>query len=446
MPHWFSRYRPWGISRIGTVAACVVLAPCAFAAPADDLKILLEQGKHADAYRQALRTPGEIGNPAFDFYYGVAAINSGKASEGVLALERFLLNEPANLTARLELARGYYLLNDDGRARDEFDAVLATKPPADVARVVREYLAALNAREARHKTTYSASIELSGGRDSNVQSGVSDPNITLPIFGDITLTDSAVAKSDRFGNLLLSGRVSVPVRAHWSAFAQVSADLRQYREQDAYNQNTYSSAVGFAVNKADTLYRVTLGATQQTLDSARYRDTWTLGADLGYQLANGGVLALGTQAAVFSYAGDNAIRNSNYFSAQAGYRHVFAAGWRPEFDVSLSAAREDNTAGGHDSLSRDLWGARTGFNISPWASWTIALGANYLRSNYRAEDPLLLVTRRDNYYSVDVSASYAFTPAWSLRGEYLVSRNKSNLPLFEYKRRIGQVKLRYDFQ
>ena len=435
-----------GVGRIGICAACAAFASSVFAAPADELKALLETGKHAEAYQLALRTPGEIGKPAFDFYYGVAAINSGKPSEGVLALERFLLNEPTNLTARLELARGYYLLNDDGRARDEFDAVLTTNPPADIARVVREYLAALNAREARHKTTYSASIEFSGGRDSNVQSGVSDPNITLPIFGDITLTDSAVAKSDRFGNILLTGRIAVPVRPHWSAFAQASADLRQYREQDVYNQNTYSSAIGFSVNKAETLYRFTLGATQQTLDSARYRDTWTIGADVGYQLASGGVLALGTQAAVISYAGDNAIRNANYFSAQAGYRHVFAAGWRPEFDASFSAAREDNTAGGHDSLSRDLWGARAGFNFSPWPSWTLGVGGNYLRSNYRAEDPLLLVTRRDNFYSIELSANYAFTPAWSVRSEYLVSRNKSNLPLYEYKRRIGQLKLRYDFQ
>ena len=71
-----------GVGRIGICAACAAFAPSVFAAPADDLKVLLETGKHAEAYQLALRTPGEIGKPAFDFYYGVAAINSGKPSEG----------------------------------------------------------------------------------------------------------------------------------------------------------------------------------------------------------------------------------------------------------------------------------------------------------------------------------------------------------------------------
>ena len=57
-----------------------------------------------------------------------------------------------------------------------------------------------------------------------------------------------------------------------------------------------------------------------------------------------------------------------------------------------------------------------------------------------------MVTRQDKYTAYDLSVNYAFTLQWSARGEYLASRNKSNLPLFEYKRRIGQVKLRYDFR
>jgi len=121
----------------------MLLSSALCAAPADEVRKLLEQGKPDEAYRAAKLMPGELGNPPFDFYFGVAAVNNGKASEGVMALERYLLNFPDNQTARLELARGYFLLSDDGRARDEFDAILATNPPAEIAKVVREYLAAL---------------------------------------------------------------------------------------------------------------------------------------------------------------------------------------------------------------------------------------------------------------------------------------------------------------
>lgn len=416
------------------------------ATPLDEVRTLLEQGKHSEAYIAAKKYPSELGNPSFDFYFGVAAINSGKVSDGVLALERYLLNFPKNQTARLELGRGYYLLGDDARARDEFDAVLANNPPAEVTRVVREYLAAISTRETRHKTTFTYSIELGGGRDSNVQSGVSDPNITLPVFGDITLADSAVATSDRFSNLTLAGRVSVPVRPRWSAFLQLGADLKQYRVADSYDQNTYSGAMGFSFSQSDALYKITLGKTSQTLDNTRYRDTTSLGLDYAKPLSNGAVFSLGAQGAKFGYAGDNKIRDANYGALQAGYRQAFSGGWKTEIDTNLSIAREDVTQTGFDALSRDLLGGRFGVSVSPLPSLTFALGGTALKSRYRAEDALLLVTRRDDYTAIDLSVNYAFNPRWSIRGEYQDARNKSNLPLYEYKRRIGQVKLRVDFQ
>jgi hypothetical protein len=434
--------------RFGTAlyALALTLSATVFAAPADNLRVLLEQGKPEEAYRAAKATPSEQGNPQFDFYFGVAAVNCGKPSEGVLALERFLLNFPDNQTARLELARGYFLLKDDARARDEFDAILTTNPATEIAKVIREYLTAIAARDAQHQTTYSFSIELGGGRDSNVQSGVSDPNITLPIFGDITLSDSAVATGDRFSNVALAGRVSVPVRAYWTAFAQIGADLKQYRVADTYDQNTYSGAAGFTFSREQSLYKFTLGMTTQTLDNTRYRDTWTIGADYGRQLGDRGVVTVGVQLAKFGYEGDNAIRNADYTSLQGGYRHQFAGSWRTEVDASLSVAREALTRDGFEALSRNLLGGRFGVNMSPLSAWTVGAAASYLKSDYRAEDPLLMVTRRDKYLAYDFSVNYALTPQWSARGEYLISHNKSNLPLFEYKRRIGQFKLRYDFR
>ena len=58
-----------------------------WAAPADDLKALADQGKAAEAYQLGKKFPDQLGNPAFDFYFGIAAIDPGHAGEGVLALE-----------------------------------------------------------------------------------------------------------------------------------------------------------------------------------------------------------------------------------------------------------------------------------------------------------------------------------------------------------------------
>src|SRR5512141_2161811 len=101
----------------GMAFAIVSFAPALLAAPGDDVKTLLEQGKAADAYAEGKKHPEQLGDPAFDFFFGVAAIDAGHPGEGVLALERYLLNFPDNVSARLQLARGYFQLGDDAQAR-----------------------------------------------------------------------------------------------------------------------------------------------------------------------------------------------------------------------------------------------------------------------------------------------------------------------------------------
>jgi len=44
-----------------------------------------------------------------------------------------------------------------------------------------------------------------------------------------------------------------------------------------------------------------------------------------------------------------------------------------------------------------------------------------------------------------VAAGYAFTKNWSARGELLVSRNDSNIALYEYDRNVMTFKLRYEY-
>lgn len=71
---------------------CLVLAlaqsVASWCAPADDIKALLGKGDAKAAYTLDKKHPSELGKPSFDFYFGVAAIDSGHAGEGVLALER----------------------------------------------------------------------------------------------------------------------------------------------------------------------------------------------------------------------------------------------------------------------------------------------------------------------------------------------------------------------
>ena len=87
------------------VACCVVCSTGALAAPADDVKALLDQGKDREAYETGKAASDALGTPLFDFYFGIAALNAGVPGEGVLALERYLLQFPDNRSAQFQLAR-----------------------------------------------------------------------------------------------------------------------------------------------------------------------------------------------------------------------------------------------------------------------------------------------------------------------------------------------------
>ena len=76
------------------------------------------------AYDYAMKHIKQMeGDPYFDYFYGVSAIDTGHASEGVFALERVLLLHPNDHVARLELARGYFILEEYARSRQEFEKV-----------------------------------------------------------------------------------------------------------------------------------------------------------------------------------------------------------------------------------------------------------------------------------------------------------------------------------
>lgn len=108
-----------GVLHRHALAASVLLlcVQSIFASTADDLRSLPDQGKSAEACALGNRSPEARGDPDVDFYFGIAATDTGHAGQGVLALERHGLTCPDNHTVRLQLAGGYFALGEDVRRR-----------------------------------------------------------------------------------------------------------------------------------------------------------------------------------------------------------------------------------------------------------------------------------------------------------------------------------------
>lgn len=416
----------------------------AYAAIADEVKTMLEQGKSKEAYELGRQHPELLGDPVFDFYYGVAAIDAGNAGEGVLALERYIINFPGNTSARLELARGYYVLGEDARAREEFSAVLKTNPPEAVKFNIQRYLDAIRSRESFYKTSGVAFFEAGFGYDSNVNAGVSNANITINGV-PATVVSEGVKEHSRFEYVAAGGQLSQPVAPGVAVFGGGSYSAKFDNQASDFNQRNLNTNAGLTYLKNKNLYRFSGFYSRIDVDNDLFLQTPGATVEWSYQYNELQAFNAFAQYANLNYAGTNSPRDSNLYSGGLGYRKAFIAKWQPLFTLGASYSREDNTTG-RDDLSRDIYGGRIAVGVTPLPKWAVSIGGFYQRSLYRAPDAFLLTTRMDSYYSGDAAISYAITPGLSAWVEYLYSKNNSNIELFEYSREVAAFKLRYDFK
>ncbi len=435
-----------GFARFFAAFLLAALFPiAAYAAIADEVKIMLEQGNAKEAYELGRQHPELLGDPVFDFYYGVAAIDAGNAGEGVLALERYVINFPGNTSARLELARGYYVLGEDSRASEEFREVLKTNPPEAVKFNIQRYLDAIRAREWRYKTSGVAFFEAGFGYDSNVNAGVSNANITIPVFGPVTVVSAGVKEHSRFEYVAAGGQLSQPVAPGVAVFGSGSYSAKFDNQASQFNQRNLNTNAGLTYLKNKNLYRLSGFYSRIDVDNDLFLQAPGATVEWFYQYDELQTFNTFAQYANLNYAGTNSPRDSNLYSGGLGYRKAVIAKWQPLFTLGANYARENNTTG-RDDLSRDIYAGRIAFGVTPLPKWAVSIGGSYQRSLYRAPDIFLLTTRMDSYYSGDAAISYAITPSLSAWVEYLYSKNNSNIALYEYSREVAAFKLRYDFK
>jgi hypothetical protein len=454
---------------LASVIGAVVSMGAAHAAPADDVKALLDQNKAVDAYKLGRANPGEMGSPTFDFYYGIAAIEAGHAGEGVLALERYLLSFPDNRSARFQLARGYYVLGEDQRARDEFEALLPTASGAEKVAAER-FLDAIKAREGRYAPSGNAFVEIGLGYDSNLNFGIAagtSPSIpgfgTLPPLAPTSVTAKA---EDGFTAMAAGAQGTYPVAPGTAFYGAVGIDARLYFKEN-YNQfdQTNVGLSGGLSHIADlNLYKVGVGYAQNYVDRQQYVDTVSLTGEWHHQYDQYNRFILGGQVAALSFHDmdvylrldkvggtirslNSRFRDSTFAGVVGSWIRSYNAEYLPILTVTGNYGQENNVDNRPD-LSRSIYGLRAGVSLTPAPKWGATVGANYQQNEYMDKFGLLpgADPRRDMNLTVDGSVSYFYSKELTLRGEVLATKQDSNIGLYDYERYVVGVKARYDFK
>ena len=436
-----------GACRLAALAALgVAFASAASAAPLDDMRRQVESGQFEAAWSTARANPQLIGDVHFDFLYGVAAINTGRIPEGLLALERHLAAVPANDRARLELARGYFLLGEYARARAEFDFVLRYNPPASVRATIAGFMQAMQTRElADSRVGARLYAEAGLGHDDNVNLGTYQDRF-LTNFGPIPLAGSPSKQvSDTVMQLSLGGQQFRRVTNRLSVFGGVDLDHREGAEHKQYNLTYANAYAGFTQLSSVALWRLTLSGSELMVGGSRYRDTLQVLLDATFTLNDRLSLQALVQLAELRHSAADEIRDSRTASLGATLTYNFAdTAGSPQAGLRALLTKDDNTERRED-FSREIVLLRVFGSLSPADKWRITGGLTAFVSKYQAVDIGVGSQREDTAFGADLVVSYALTPSWSLRGELLYNEVRSNQDLYDSKRKAALLKVRYQF-
>lgn len=440
------------LGRLGfaVLAALLLAVPAAWATPADDIRALLEQGRSAEAYALGQKHPGELGKPEFDFYFGIASTDSGHAGEGVLALERYVVQFPDNIRGRLELARAYFVLGEMVRAREEFENVTRRRPPAEVQATIDRFMDSIRAQESRYTPTGSLWIEAGAGYDSNTNSGVGNGLISVPALGNLQLqlAQTGVKSGDSFLSLAGGAQGSLPVAPGVALQGGLQFDGKYQSNafDRQFDQANLSAHGGVSVIKDRDLFRASLSYTTLLVDYNRFREVGAVGGEWHRQVDERNTASVFAQYARLNYP-SSAVRNADFYALGVGWRRAFQHALQPVMQLQGLVAQEKNDASPvRNDLARNLYTLRAGASLTPAPAWSVSGGLNYTRSNFKAADPLFAQTRKDDYYGIDASVSYRWSKKTTIKAEYTHSDNRSNLSLYKYDRDVIAVKVRYEFQ
>ncbi|MBK0391985.1 hypothetical protein [Ramlibacter algicola] len=445
--------------RIASVSVlCLPLATQA--ASADDVKSLTEAGKAAEAYALGKKHPELLGQPGFDLFFGAAAIQAGHVAEGVLALERYLLAAPNDGTARLLLARGYFLLGEDARARTEFDDIAKSSPPPEVAVAVDRYLDAIRTRASRNTPTTSAFVELGVGRDSNVNAGPAQANVFIPGFGVQPLAESSMRTASGFASAAAGVAYNHPIAPGVLLFVQGQGERRFHNDGDThqFEVGNYNIAGGVSLLHDQGVLRAGLGYGLVTVGSRNFRRANSVSVEWQQRIDDTQSLTLGGQYARFNYGTtesiadgistlvDNSARDADFTGISAVYKRTWATAWSPLLTLALNMG-DQRSRTGHDELVPRTLGASASLNLSPLPKWGVLVGYSYQQSKYHGEDFFTSPdSRRDRFHAIDLGLTYLWSRHLSFRAEAQLSRNRSNADVYAFPRNVFALKARYEFK
>lgn len=348
-------------------------------------------------------------------------------TQAAVLLRAILDDEPGAQRVRLELARVLGMLGDISGARRELRQAQAGPLPADVARLVDRFSAAL-----REYKRFGGQLELALAPDSNINRATASDTLGT-VIGEFELDEDAQAQSGLGLAVRGTGYWRQSLGESLALLSQASLDTNLFGES-RFNDVSARVAVGPEWQLSNGRLRVLVNRQRRWFGANRFSDSTSLGIDVERTLSKTAQLRLAgdlSRLEVVPNPGQDA--TSLFVSAS------IEKALTPRSGIGGSLAGSRQVA--RDAPYSAWWAQAGGFAWHELGETTLIASATFSRFTADARLPLYTRKRQDHFARVTLGATlrtfthFGFAPQVRLVWE----GNASTVGVYDYSRLRGEI-------
>jgi outer membrane protein len=421
----------------------------------------LANGNPKQAYAELIAVQDKLaGNIEFDYLLGVAALDSGKIDEAIIAFERVLAVNPKHAGAQLDLARAYYTAGAFDLAEATFENLKVGNPPPLALQSINRYLTAIQERKKQTRAGAAGYGEMGLGYDSNLTGVPGDfSSAVLSAFGlaGVDPTGNSVKRKAAFVSAAAGIDHFRPLTRGFSTFIGADARARAYSGEPDFNSFGLDVRMGGALNQGPQQWRVAMniarfdqkgqapGEPRPTNDRHGFGLTgeWRYAVDQRNQL--GAAMTFSRQQFP-----DNRIEDFDQVLVSASWLRSFEAKGVPLLYLTafFSDDKADHKLPGSDTdKSKQVGGLRSyvQYSLSPTLQLFSGLGMTIRRDTTSFARATQVEYGRDKLADLSLGLTWRFQEKCSMRAQWLYSRNDSNIAIYDYNRNEVSSAVRCEF-
>jgi outer membrane protein len=450
-----------------TVAALSLISTFAFAAPEvlSRAQRELAAGNPKQAYMLLIAEQDKFGGDAeFDYLLGVAALDSGKVDDAIIAFERVLTKNPKNAGAQLDLGRAYFTAGSFDLAEATFLVLRRSNPPPNAMLAINRYLEAIKARKQKTARSIMAWGETSLGYDTNVTGVPNDFSAAVAssfnLIG-IDPTGNSIKRKAPYIGAAVGADIEQPLSREWSALLTGELRGRAYRKESDFNSLFGEIRAGAGWTRDAHQLRLLVGGSYFSQEAqapqapgepkpTNDRRGASASADYRFALSQNQQINFGLTGAQTRFP-KNDIEDINSIIFTSGWTKTFAGSGSPVVQLSGffgndKAVRKlaDDTA----DKSKRIGGLRAFVQYSLTEKLALFNSTGYtLRNDQSAFARATEIEfGRDKLFDTTLGVNWRFKPSCNLRAQWFFSKNASNIAIYDYTRSEISSNIRCNFE